>query len=328
MSFENPNNIKKKRANLAVLIMFTVAATLVTVFVPFISFAGFAFLAVPTTLLFISKRYRDALICAVAGVLLLFIFNYVIALVVLIIVAAVCFDYRYIIKSSKSATFTIFTLFGIFFSSVVLFFLIDSAISQQNSFTALLSGYNDYIANLQEDPLLKSYQVGSLIGSSQIENVIKQTQELLSFVPKIMPGILFVFFSSVAVLNYYFSQLFFKRFDVEIEPLPEFKQWDLSWYWCWGVIAGIALVIIPSFNGSFDSLIDIIGFNLIIVFGYLYMVLGAAALWGWLERVKVSPNIRIVILVALFVLFGFFIILPVFGLIDIWANFRKLKRTH
>jgi uncharacterized protein YybS (DUF2232 family) len=192
----------------------------------------------------------------------------------------------------------------------------------------LLNGYNDYVANLQEDPLLKSYQVSSLIGSGQIDNVIRQTQELLSFIPKITPGILFVFFSSVAVLNYYFSQLFFKRFDIEIESLTEFKKWDLSWYWCWGIIAGIGLVIIPSFSSSFDQLIDVVGFNLIIVFGYLYLVLGAAAFWGWLERLKVSPNIRIVIIVALFVLFGFFIILPVFGLIDIWANFRKLKRTH
>ena len=328
MSFENPNNIKKKRANLAALIMFTIAATLITVFVPFVSFAGFAFLAVPTTLLFVSRRYRDSLICAVAGVLLLFVFNYVIALVVLIIIAAVCFDYRYAVKNKKSAVFTVFTLFGIFFASVILFFLIDSAISQQNSFIVLLNGYNDYIANLQEDPLLKSYQVSALVGSAQIDNVIKQTQELLRFIPRILPGILIVFFSSVSVLNYYFSQVFFKRFDIKIEPLPEFKTWDLSWYWCWGVIAGIALVVIPSFSSSLDPVIDIIGFNLIIVFGYLYMVLGAAALWGWLERVKVSPNIRIIILVALFVLFGFFIILPVFGLIDIWVNFRKLKRTH
>ncbi len=328
MSFENPNNIKKKRANLAILIIFTVAATLITVFVPFVSFAGFAFIAVPATLLFISRRYRDALICAVAGVILLFVFNYVIALVVLIIIAAVCFDYRYALKKRKSAITTVLTLFGIFFSSVILFFLIDSAISQQNSFIVLLNGYNDYIANLQEDPLLKSYQASALVGSAQIDNVIKQTQVFLSFVPRIMPGILIVFFSSVAVLNYYFSQMFFKRFDIEIDPLPEFKKWDLSWYWCWGIIAGIALVVIPSFNSSLDQAIDIIGFNLIIVFGYLYMVLGAAALWGWLDRVKVSPNIRIIILVALFVLFGFFIILPVFGLIDIWVNFRKLKRTH
>ena len=328
MSFENPNNIKKKKANLAVLIIFTVAATLVTVFVPFISLASFAFLAVPTTLLFISRRYRDALICAVAGVLLLFIFNYVIALVALIIIAAICFDYRYVIKKNKNPTFTVFTLFGIFLSSVILFFLIDSAITRQNSFVSLLNGYNDYIANLQDDPLLRSYQVSSLIGSNQIDNVIEQTQELLSCLPKIMPGIMLVFFSSVAVLNYYFSQLFFKRFDIEIESLPEFKKWDLSWYWCWGVIAGIVLVIIPSFGSNFDTLIDITGFNLIIVFGYLYLVLGAAALWGWLERIKVSPNIRIIILVALFLLFGLFIILPVFGLIDIWANFRKLKRTQ
>ena len=64
--------------------------------------------------------------------------------------------------------------------------------------------------------------------------------------------ILIVFFSSVSVLNYYFSQVFFKRFDIKIEPLPEFKTWDLSWYWCWGVIAGIALVVIPSFSSSLD----------------------------------------------------------------------------
>jgi uncharacterized protein YybS (DUF2232 family) len=328
MSFENPNNINKRKANLAVLIIFTIAAALVTVFMPFVSFASFAFLAVPATLLFISRRYRDAIICAIAGVLLFFIFNYVIGLVFLIIIAGVCFNYRYIIKNKKSIIFSLLTLFGIFLVSLMLFFLIDSAINRHNSFLALLNGYMDYIDKLPEDPILKSYQSIFLTGGIQFDEAIRQTQTFMRFIPKIMPAMIIVFFSSVAILNYYFSYMFFNRFNIRIRPLPEFKNWDIPWYWCWGVITGIALVIISTFSISNGSWISIVGYNFIIVFGFLYLVLGAAVLWGWLERIKVRPVFRIIILVALFLLFGFFIILPILGLIDIWANFRKLKRTQ
>jgi len=81
-------------------------------------------------------------------------------------------------------------------------------------------------------------------------------------------------------------------------------------------------------SGAIDIAIDILGYNLIIIFGMLYTVLGISVLWGIFVRFKTRFIIKVMIGIFLLFFFGFaLIIFPVLGLIDIWANFRKLKRN-
>ena len=71
-----------------------------------------------------------------------------------------------------------------------------------------------------------------------------------------------------------------------------------------------------------------VGFNLIIMSGALYSILGISVLWGIFGRFKLGLLIKVIIIA--FLLFFFIValfIFPLLGLIDIWANFRKLKRN-
>lgn len=330
MPFENLNSESEgpKKANLLLMIFFTAIALAATIFVPFAGFAGLAFIPVPATLLFLSNRYRDAVICAVAGVVVLFIFNYVLAIILLVLIFAVAINYRYIISRNKKISYAILTIFAVFAIALFLFLLIDSAILKQNVPKEMLAAYNSYVGNLKQDPLLKNYQSLFFSDSAQLDEAISQTQGFLKYLPMLVPGLAVVFFGLSAVLNYQFSFMFLKKHNVKLEPLPLFKDWDLGWYYCWGVIAGIALLIIPKFNPAYDVVIDAAGYNLIIIFGLLYMVLGAAVLWGLLVKFNIRVLIRVIILLAVFFLIGFGVGLPLLGLIDIWANFRKLNRTQ
>jgi hypothetical protein len=100
------------------------------------------------------------------------------------------------------------------------------------------------------------------------------------------------------------------------------------------VILGLILVLIPEIGGNIDgspALIDraadVLGFNLIIIFGSLYAVLGISVLWGIFARFKLGLLIRVIIIAVLWFFFGIaLLVFPLMGLIDIWANFRKLKR--
>jgi hypothetical protein len=58
------------------------------------------------------------------------------------------------------------------------------------------------------------------------------------------------------------------------------------------------------------------------------MVLGTAVLWGVFEKFNVRVLIRVIIILVMFFLLGFGVFLPLLGLIDIWANLRKLARTQ
>jgi uncharacterized protein YybS (DUF2232 family) len=258
----------------------------------------------------------------------MFIFNYLLAIVLFAIIASIAFYYRSIEGKDRKVVYSFLGISGIFAASVLLYLLIDSAVFRHNAVEQMLLTYNNYVNSISSDPVLKNYQGLFMVDSSQMEAVIKQTQEIFLFIPKLAPGFLIVFIGLSSVFNYYFSFLFFKRHGASISQPADFKEWDIPWYFCWGVIAGIICVIVPQFSSLYDGIINVIGYNLIIVFGSLYLMLGISTLWGLLERFKVKNPIKILVFVLIFLFLGFVIILPVLGLIDIWANFRKLNRSQ
>ena len=326
MSFDNLENTGTRKANLAVLMFFTFLALMVTYFLPFIGFISLAMLPVPCILLLLSGRKRDWLICAVAGVILLFLFNYVLAAMILVAIIAISFDYKYFFNKGRKTLLIVFSIFLIFTGAVILYVLIESLVVGNNLISEVSKVYNAYINNLPDDPIVKTYQGLFSAEAGQFSAVLKQTQSFLRFFPKLLPGIFCIFFGASSLINYIASTNILGRYDIKMNELPKFKEWDISWYWCWGIILAIILVIIPQMNSRYDILIDVTGYNLIIVFGSLYLVLGASTLWGIFERFKLTTFWRYFILFIIILTPGFILVLPVIGLVDIWANLRKLNR--
>jgi len=327
MSFDNLENTGTRKANLAVLIFFTFLALTVTYFLPFIGFVSLAMLPIPCILLLLSGRKRDSIICAVAGVILLFLINYVLAAIILVAIIAISFDYKYFFNKGRKILIIVFSIFIIFTGAVILYILIESLAVGNNLISEASKVYNAYINNLPNDPIVKTYQGLFSAEAGQFSTVLKQTQSFLRFFPKLLPGIFCVFFGASSLINYIASTSILGRYDIKLNVLPKFKEWDISWYWCWGIILAIALVIIPQMNPRYDVLIDVTGYNLIIIFGSLYLVLGASTLWGIFERFNLTAFWRYFILFVIILTPVFILFLPVIGLIDIWANLRKLNRS-
>jgi uncharacterized protein YybS (DUF2232 family) len=326
MPFDNLNNFQTRKANLVFLILFTLLALAVTIFLPFISFISLAVLPIPTLLLVLLKRFRDAIICAIAGILLLFIFDYVLAITIITVIVAISFGYRYFVDKDKSPIISIIIIFFIFIGAILIYIAISTAISR-SFFKDIIKGYGDYVNNLPDDPLIKNYQ--ALVGSSseQYKQVLEQIQSILKFIPYLLPALGVVFFGIVSVINYYVSSIIFKRYNIGIKQLPNLKYWDLPWYLCLGIITGIILVIIPKFSTSFNNIIVISGYSLIIIFGILYLILGIAVIWGIFDRFNTQNSLRYIILALIVFIPGLMLLLPLLGLIDIWANIRKLNRS-
>jgi uncharacterized protein YybS (DUF2232 family) len=326
MSFDNLENTGTRKANLAVLIFFTFLALMVTYFLPFIGFISLAMLPIPCILLLLSGRKRDSIICAVAGVILLFLFNYVLAAMILVAIIAISFDYKYFFNKGRKILLIVFSIFLIFIGAAILYILIESLAVGNNLISEASKVYNTYINNLPNDPIIKTYQGLFSAEAGQLSAVLKQTQSFLRFFPKLLPGFFCVFFGAASLINYITSTIILGRYDIKLNVLPKFKEWDISWYWCWGIILAIILVIIPQMNSWYDVLIDVTGYNLIIIFGSLYLVLGASTLWGIFERFNLTAFWRYFILFIIILTPGFILFLPVIGLVDIWANLRKLNR--
>src|SRR4030042_562507 len=101
MSFDNLSNTGTRKVNLGVLIFFTFLALSVTYFLPFAGFVSLAMLPIPCVLLLMLGRKRDAIICSVAGVILLFFLNYIFAAIILVAIIAISFDYKYFFNKGR-----------------------------------------------------------------------------------------------------------------------------------------------------------------------------------------------------------------------------------
>jgi uncharacterized protein YybS (DUF2232 family) len=326
MPFDNLNNFQTRKVNLGFLILFTLLALAVTIFLPFVSFISLAVLPIPTVLLVLSKRFRDAIICAIASILVLFIFDYVLAIAIITVIVAISFGYRYFIDKDKSPIISIIVIFFIFIGAILIYIAINTAISR-GFLKDIIKGYGDYVNNLPNDPLIKNYQALVGLNSEQFKQVLGQIQSILKFIPYLLPALGVVFFGIASFINYYVSSIIFKRYNINIKQLSNLKYWDLPWYLCWGIIAGIILVIIPKFSTSFNNIIVISGYSLIIIFGILYLILGIAVIWGIFNRFNTQKSLRYIILALIVFIPGLILLLPLLGLIDIWANFRKLNRS-
>jgi len=241
-------------------------------------------------------------------------------------IVAVSFIYKIYIDRDKSTLFAVGNIFLAFLGIAILYILISSVLGGINVVSEFFKSYNGYIDNLQNDIVIKKY--GSLIAMDEVQfnSAIKQSQKLLKFIPYLLPGIWIACCVCSSIINYFISSIVFKKQGINIKSSLAFKKWDIRWYYCWGIIIGLTLILIPNFNASLGMLVDVVGYNFLIVFGFLYSVIGVSAIWGIFDRFNVPIMWRIIIFIIFGMFVAFIFILPVIGLIDIWANFRKLDR--
>ena len=245
MSFDNLKNIKIERLNLALLTLFTFLSLVFTIFVPFIGIVGLALLPVPATLLILCGRIRDGTICAVIACIVLIILDYIIAPVAVILIIAVSFIYRNSISKDKSKLFTVSGIFLVFCGAALLYIILVSAIGRINFVSELFSSYNSYIDGMSANQFISGYASLLSVDQSQFDLILKQTQNILRFIPYITPGILIVSFVIVSVINYVATSAVLRRYNINIKPFSSFNELDLPWYYCWGAILGLVLVLVP-----------------------------------------------------------------------------------
>jgi hypothetical protein len=120
---------------------------------------------------------------------------------------------------------------------------------------------------------------------------------------------------------------------VEVRALPPLYELDVSWHVTWGAIAGFALLALGRFTGQVEGLIGVAGINVMRVTGGLLALQGFAVFAGLYRKAGMGPFARWIgygllaitePLTAVVVPVG---LVGLTGLIDLWANLRKLPRN-
>ncbi len=99
---------------------------------------------------------------------------------------------------------------------------------------------------------------------------------------------------------------------------PSFASWFAPDSWVWGLIAALALVVVP------QESMRLIGWNLAIIFAVVYLAQGAAIVEHYLLKAHIKPFIRGLIMALILALPSIVFVIAL-GVVDIWADVRKVR---
>lgn len=133
-------------------------------------------------------------------------------------------------------------------------------------------------------------------------------------------------------LQYIIAQKILKKLGYTLPVLPAFSNWRLPWHYAWVFIAGFILFLFGMHKEEVTSLtmgnmpdnyFFLVGFNIVVICQYIYMVIGISILSFYMSKYKLHLILKIVIIYLLIPLLG---IILYIGLFDTWMDFRKLDK--
>ncbi len=143
---------------------------------------------------------------------------------------------------------------------------------------------------------------------------------IVYYLARLLPSILIATSVTQAACCFGIARAILARKPVG-EPLPaqpSLVAWHSPDSWVWGLIAALSLIVIP---GKTERLI---GWNIAILFAVLYLAQGAAIVEHYLRKTGIRTFGRGLIL-ALILAMPSFVFVIALGIVDIWADFRKVR---
>lgn len=292
---------------------------LFAIFLPPLSFITLAIVPVPT--LVITQRYGfkyGFLVAIFAGILVSVLAGPLEGLSFLLLIAFLGVAQGLAVKRGLSSGKVIVVGVVAVAFSLVLIGVLTYFLSGVNLIAEQVKAVNLTLA------LEKKLYIKSGIPKAQVEAQFRQLKGTIKYLPYFLPSIVVLFSTWVAFLNYAVSTYVLKRLSLKFVSLPSFKDWRFPWYLAWGYILGLAGAL---FYKSFDSYAEVAlvtSFNLLFIFGMLFMVQGLSVISFFFDKYKLSLGVRVLLFVL--ALFAQVILqtLSWAGLFDTWFNFRKL----
>lgn len=190
----------------------------------------------------------------------------------------------------------------------------------------------EFLAQTREGMKLAASQASSIYEQLGMAPAARESaQAMLDQLPQwfemFLPTILLFGAIVAALVSYTAARWVLKRTKIDIEALPPFGKWRLGWSWAWGLIAALLLGQLAAALGAAGTsggLVQSAASNVIMMYMMLYTVMGASVAWGVMEHYKISVAFRIFLLIMFYMTPPFTWAFALAGLLDGWADFRKL----
>lgn len=154
--------------------------------------------------------------------------------------------------------------------------------------------------------------------ATALSDMIGQSEQSFPLLKPIVPGLMFITALVGVHLNGALAVGILSRSKFRPPPFPPFVTWRFPWPFALGFILGHVLALVARFNGNLAA--AMVGENLLMVTGFVFVIQGVAILVYVFERRQVATFLRV--LAVLVLLWWWPMVLTWFGVLDTWFHFR------
>ncbi len=170
-----------------------------------------------------------------------------------------------------------------------------------------------------EESIRLTEEVGGMLGGD-VEKTVEQLRELLSIVPYILPALIVILSVFFAFITMVVSNLFLKRFKIEIPDWKPFRYWSFPKSIIWYYLAVILLFFTDPEQGS---ALYIITMNLYLVLEIVLVIQGLAFIYFYFWKKNKGKTIPVLITISLFIIPVGFYVIRILGIIDLGFDLRN-----
>jgi uncharacterized protein YybS (DUF2232 family) len=202
----------------------------------------------------------------------------------------------------------------IFLGSLVLVYY--STVTWENPLTMIMS----YISSTVAENIDAYAQLGG--APEQIDLLKRHSEQMSRIFFGIFPSIVTVGTLFFVWCNVMAGRALFVRYGMWYPEFGDLSRWELRDRYVWIVIVAGLSLILPV------GKMKVIGLNVLIVMLFLYLLQGLSVVQFYFDTKRVPTALR---LIGYFLIFAqqFVMLLIVgLGLIDVWADFRKLHKAQ
>jgi uncharacterized protein YybS (DUF2232 family) len=180
----------------------------------------------------------------------------------------------------------------------------------------------DFRASLIEN-LTAATRVHEKMGFPQesLDALRERTPALVEQMLQLLPGLLFVSFCLIVLLNILFLCRRFPERRAQWLSLSTFREWKCPEPLVWAFIACGFALFVPTAEA-----VQIVALNILLVIGVCYFIQGLAILAFFFHKNNVPRFLRSATYVLIIFQQMFTVVVAALGLFDLWADFRRLKK--
>jgi uncharacterized protein YybS (DUF2232 family) len=175
--------------------------------------------------------------------------------------------------------------------------------------------------------IAEAQQLYTQLGLTEVAQVMAQlTDTVVYYLVRLLPAILLATTLLQAACCYGMARTLILRKDPAATILaePTLATWHAPDPWVWGLIVSLGLVASGHLTST-KSTTYFIGLNLALLYLFVYAAQGVSLVDFWLRKAKLTILWRSFIHTIILTLPPLIAVVIAFGVVDIWADFRKVR---